>query len=61
MDYFAFLTAGLCALATAAITHFGLVIVNRGKTGSWRLDAVGLTAFATFVAILIAQNPEWLS
>jgi hypothetical protein len=61
MDYAELTFAALVATAMASVFYGGMVAAGRENVTSLDIDRVTLAAVITFVSMMVAQHPEWLS
>lgn len=61
MDHLDLACAVLAAIAMASLVYAGTVVPSPKDFTSMDIDMVVVTAVATFVSMMVAQHPEWLS
>jgi hypothetical protein len=61
MNYFEFLSSALAAIAMASLVYACTAVPSQKDPTSMDADIVVVSAIATFVAMMVAQHPAWLS
>lgn len=61
MEYVELAFAALMAMAMASVLYGSMAAAGREHLTSLDVDRVTLAAVITFVSMMVAQHPEWLS
>lgn len=61
MDYIELMSAALGALAMASVLYGCMAAAGRENLSSLDVDMVTMSAVATFISMMVAIHPEWLS
>jgi hypothetical protein len=56
-----FFTAAMSSAVMASLVYIGTAATGRENLASLEIDMIAMAAIVTFISMMVANHPEWLS